>query len=306
MDFLVSRREYGGSPLNFRNTPSKKPSYLCVTVPRVSSTSDGFPIPQSEWIRKVKKSSKNGQILVVVHGFNVKQKSFLYEVSKIRKTIQKSGYKGGVVGFDWPSDGSPFRYTEDEADAEAIADGLVKDTILPLIRHGSGTQITILAHSMGALVVSRALQKAVQRGEHTFLRKAIKEVVLTSADFDRDHFKAGGWALAAFQNYKFRFTNYWSFDDEVLRDRENWIGVHTDRLGRNPSPLQPSRTHDAVDCTEYYQNTHSGPGDYRKSHSFYYNDGVFYADLIATLTGAPKGSRPFRSPAAGGHQKLSR
>lgn len=304
MELIFSRRRFGGKPLDFSNAPSLEASYLCVTLPRPGGPCNGAPVAQRDWVNRVVSSSQNGRVLIVVHGYNVQQRSFIYNMSTIRKTLVKADFGGGVVGFDWPSDGNFLRYWTDRKDAEFTANSLVNDCIIPLLRRKPGLQVSILAHSMGSFVVARALQKAAHGKHLPEVRKAIKEVVFTSPEINQAHFKAGGWALKAFQKYNFRLTNYWSHADDVLRDREGWFAKRTKRLGRHKSPLKPDKLHDAVDCTAHYKKAYKKTGTYRKSHSFYYEDRIFYTDLLATLSGASRTNRPFRKPGPDGHQLL--
>ena len=78
-------------------------------------------------------TKSTGDILLFVHGYNNDIPSVLWRTRTLQSTLAEQGWKGLVVGFDWPSDNSTLNYLEDRSDAAAVAQRLIDDTLGILI-----------------------------------------------------------------------------------------------------------------------------------------------------------------------------
>ena len=69
----------------------------------------------------------NGNILVYIHGYNNNQDKLLKRHRQLKKSLQKNGFNGVVVSFDWPSEGNPLEYYNDRDDAKNTALNFITD-----------------------------------------------------------------------------------------------------------------------------------------------------------------------------------
>jgi esterase/lipase superfamily enzyme len=85
---------------------------------------------------------------------------------KLRVALRGQGFRGTVIGFDWPSAGQALNYLEDRKDAKATALALVDEgiaTFAALQRQDCPIHVHVLAHSMGCYVVREAFDDADDR-----------------------------------------------------------------------------------------------------------------------------------------------
>jgi hypothetical protein len=97
--------------------------------------------------------------LVYVHGFNVNAESALNSFHEKFKRVFWLGFRGNFIGFTWRGDdGDPWQFDPNVWNAFRSAPSLrffLRD-LRSLV--GSGTNIDIIAHSLGNLLVSEALR----------------------------------------------------------------------------------------------------------------------------------------------------
>jgi len=119
------------------------------------------------------------KVLVFVHGYNVGFEDALKRAAQIAFDLH---YDGALFAFAWPSKRAWYRYLSDTDSADLAVDHLINLT--DTLRQGMpGTKINFIAHSMGNLVLLRALERISERGDNA-ARKAFGEVILAHADVD--------------------------------------------------------------------------------------------------------------------------
>jgi len=123
------------------------------------------------------------RIFLFVHGFNTPFSDGLYLNAQI---LNDFGIAGIGVHYAWPSAGQFAAYLYDRDSAQFARDGLA-DTLV-MLAGTEATGITILAHSMGALVTMEALREVSLRGRADVLEK-IDPLMLASPDIDFDVFR---------------------------------------------------------------------------------------------------------------------
>ena len=69
-----------------------------------------------------------GDIVFYVHGYNNSQETVLERQRKLQRGLERNGFDGVVVSFDWPSADNVLNYLEDRHDA--------KKSALMLVKHG--------------------------------------------------------------------------------------------------------------------------------------------------------------------------
>jgi len=253
----------------------------------------------TEWAKRVHMSASNNSVLIVVHGFNVLQHTFTKEVANVRRRLTAKGFKGAVVGYDWPADGGIFNYWSDWNDAQETAKHLVIDGIGTLIRSKPNTKIHILAHSMGCYVISKAILEAWNDPKHRHLTRSIDQVVMTAADVELKLAEPDDWVGQMAKLGCNRMTSYISDRDLALSFSESQGHPGTLRLGRNRPTFPASSDFVSVDCSTYYTNTISRLSNLRLSHNWYYREPNFYADALEALNGRMSTGR--RRQLADGH-----
>ena len=248
----------------------------------------------SDWIRDVQDASgatqsTNGDILIFVHGFNTDQWNMLERHRKIRAGLSAQGYRGCVVSFDWPSDGSVLGYVSDRRDARRAAEYLFEYGITRLSRMQVADckyNIHILAHSMGAFLVREAFDYADD--DHATAQKSwsVSQIALVAADISQKSLKVGSPKTSSLLRHSTRVTNYYSPFDEALSISEvKRIGVSR-RLGRVGLPDERSDKTVNLYCGDFYKKNKDGFGSGTSmSHRWYFEAPRFYEDLQHTIAG---------------------
>ena len=295
MDYFFSVRGRSGAGYSNQLSSAK---YL--EIPNGQKTiNKSLELPRASWFKKVEAAAGatkttqgdiiNGHIVFFVHGFNTDQYDMLERHRKIRKGLEAHGYKGCIVSFDWPSDGSVFGYKIDRRDARLAADMLFKDGIARVSRRQTAdcaVNIHVLAHSMGCYLLREAFDYADDSHETAQTSWTMSQVALVAADISSKSMSRDNPKTSSLLRHCTRLTNYYSPFDEILSISETKrIGVSR-RLGRVSMP--DAHSEKAVDmfCGEYFKKHRSKfKKDSGISHRWYFASSRFYEDLMHTFTG---------------------
>ena len=110
-----------------------------------------------------------GNILFFVHGYANDREMVLWRTRILQETLAQAGWKGIVIGFDWPSENSTLNYLEDRSDAAAVARSLIDDALRILVEalapqalseEPCKLNVHLLGHSTGAFVIMEAFANA--------------------------------------------------------------------------------------------------------------------------------------------------
>jgi esterase/lipase superfamily enzyme len=143
-------------------------------------------------------------VLVFIHGFNV---TFADAVRRTGQLAYDIGHHGPAIAFSWPSRGDLSSYSADEATIEWTAPHLAA-FLTDLVSRAPLSTVNLIAHSMGARVLVRALDFI----EHeTSIR--LLHAIFAAPDDDRDVFKA---AVGRLSNKWQHATMYANSHDEAL------------------------------------------------------------------------------------------
>ncbi|ATQ57790.1 alpha/beta hydrolase [Paracoccus yeei] len=187
-----------------------------------------------------------GHVLLFVHGFNTTYGEAVYRLAQI-------AHDGDVAAtpilFTWPSRGSPVGYNYDRESALYSRTAL-EQSLRILADDPSVTQITILAHSMGAFLTMESLrQMSIRSGP---VNPKIRDVVLASPDIDIEVFSRQFIEMAAPRP---RFTIFMAKDDRAL-GLSRLIAGRVERVGEIDPSREPYRTAllqagiDAIDLSQ--------------------------------------------------------
>ena len=269
-----------------------------LAVPDDAAPSPAHAIGLNPWLKQIMATFDRGQnevasgnALFFVHGFNVGIADVNAEHNNIR-----AGLTGRlpctVISFDWPSWTDTFAYLAELDTAKRTAINLVNAGVKPLL--AAQTQdcrvaVHALCHSMGAYVMREALDHA-DDGIRTGTDWMLNQLVLVAGDVEADDFVDGNKDTESMLGHAYRLTNYFNRYDEVLQISNVKRAGVAPRAGRVGLPDNaPAKTVN-VDCSARFATTRR-PGDSPAaaaswSHSWYFADANFYADLAEVLRGA--------------------
>jgi hypothetical protein len=237
------------------------------------------------------KGVATGNVLFFVHGFNVGMADVDAEQGNV-KTGLAGKFPCTIISFDWPSWTDTFAYLAELDTAKKTAINLVNAGVTPLLAAQTNdcrVAVHALCHSMGAYVVREALDHA-DDGATTGTDWMLNQLVLIAGDVDAADFVDGNKNTESMLGHAYRLTNYFNRYYEVLQiSNVKRAGVEP-RAGRVGLPDNAPANTVNVDCSSHFNTIRrSGDGPVEAaswSHSWYFTDTTFYADLAQTLLGA--------------------
>ena len=295
-------------------------------VPAGALPSPGQKVAAKAWYKAVQTAGEwknaageaRGDILFIVHGYNMSEVEVMDRHRRIRSGLTELGFKGVVVSFDWPSDNNALAYWDDRHRAKETALKLVNDGI----RYLSAVQtpdcpvnVHLLGHSTGAYVIREAFDDA----DDSALKNSawtVSQVMFVAGDISAGCMSVADSGAKSIYNHSIRVTNYSNRYDSIL-DISNVkrVGV-APRVGRIGLAADVPGKAVNVDCSDYYsQLDHDSniekadqPGGRvgAKSHSWFFGNKVFNLDLFNTVIGIERNSMPTRMQFADGRLRLKR
>lgn len=295
MTLFFSRRTYNASKKKFTNNPADVTRYIHLTSgPDANGNWAGGIINKDDWLDRVKADAASNEITIYVHGFNTDQIDNLRRMEKIDAGLRAEGYRGALIAYDWPSAGTATAYDRDKRNAKQTAEHLVADGILPLLALSSRPKVNLIAHSMGAYLILRALSEFDDDAGPGSGAWKVNETLFIAGDADRRWVGKGAWGSLLLAHRSRRFTNYFSQLDDVLNVAAPANGFRK-RVGRNGMPPGIHKTH--VDIYSHDQYLQDVPGPSRtvlNSHRWWFDNGKFYKDAALTLAGQDENAMPTR------------
>lgn len=249
---------------------------------RVRNLADGDSNPTS--------ASPTGDVLIFVHGYNNDIETVLWRQKQLQKDLEAEGWKGVVVGFDWPSENSTLNYLEDRSDATEVAASLVRNGISRLAsgqKAGCQTNVHLLGHSTGAYVIMEAFAQAEKNGALFKQPWRVGQVAFIGGDVASSCLRVDSeWAAPLFRRIM-RLTNYSNPNDKVLAiSNAKRLGVEP-RAGRVGLPDNPHPKTVNVDCGEYFTTLDPDSSIFTGTfnHSWHIGNRVFARDLAMVIEG---------------------
>ncbi len=129
-------------------------------------------------------------VFVFVHGYNTDFAEGVFLQAQIAHDFEVPGTS---VNFSWASAGMPPAYLFDRESAQIARDDLVET--LRIVARSAATEVAVMGHSMGGVLVMEALRQLSLTGDTETLGR-IGVVVLASPDIDVDLFKRQYHAIA--------------------------------------------------------------------------------------------------------------
>ena len=266
-----------------------------ITVP-IPSEQVGLKVWLQEIVKQANPSDANAgeevDIVFFVHGYNTDCQEALKRQRLVEVELRKRNFNCMVIGFDWPTAGNALMYEYDRTQALDAARFLVKGGILPFANYSvinCPINVHVMAHSMGAFVVREAFRLVDKVRDASLANDwRVGQLVLLGADVSSNCFTPDNPDTQSIFNHCGRLTNYFSRYDEALavsNVKNIDISSRAGRIGM-PSPTN-SKAVD-VDCSSLYAaipNRKFTIIEGMISHSWYFEDTVWYDDLATTLKG---------------------
>ena len=208
--------------------------------------------------------STSRDCFIFVHGFNVLFENAARRTAQIAYDLNASGeFEGIPVFYSWPSAGSPIMYSWDRAEIRN-SKRYIKKFLQDVARNIDADKIHIVAHSMGADLVSQAITE-IDSDEKLF-----HQIVLAAPDIDGDVFRQE--IAPSLTRKSVRTTMYCSRNDFALQISYQFNNAR--RVGDTSDGVFVVKDVDTIDASEI-------PTDLL-GHS-YYGDCVPMAADIAKL-----------------------
>ena len=151
---------------------------------------------------------RSGQALVFVHGYNTRFEAAVFNFAQL---VHDMDAPVAPILFSWPSRGRLLDYVTDRESANFSRTDLA-DVLREVAKNPRVTDITVVAHSMGAWLATESLrQLALEDGR---VPKKISNVILASPDLDVDVFRRQVMEMGADRP---RITIFVSRHDLALR-----------------------------------------------------------------------------------------
>ncbi len=174
---------------------------------------------------------------VFIHGYNTTFRDASRRAAQLAYDLK---FTGAAVVYSWPSQGKISRYLVDETNAEWTIPHLV--TFLREFRSSSGaSRVYLIAHSMGARILTRALKELADDRSH---RVKFNQIILAAPDIDRDTFVQLSRAINVTAE---RITLYASSRDRAIRASKNVHGYP--RAGESGGGIVVVPGVDTIDAT---------------------------------------------------------
>ncbi len=273
---------------------------------QIKTPADWFAqvIASGKWTNDDKK--ERGDILFIVHGYNNSVSQVMSRHRQIKLGLAASKFKGVVVSFDWPCGTDALAYMVDRHLAKISAFKLVDDGIWQLSARQTPDcpiNIHLLGHSTGAYVIREAFDDA-DDSQVPHSAWLVSQILFAAGDVSVGCMSEGESGARSIYQHCVRLTNYSNSNDAVLDISNIKRAGIAPRVGRNALPDDaPANTYN-VDCTEYYALYAGDPSipiadgpktvDGAQSHSWYFGNSIFTADLFQTMIGFPSSPRTTR------------
>lgn len=185
--------------------------------------------------------SPRRELFLFVHGFYV---NFYDAARRTAQIAHDVDFEGPACVYSWPTQGWFLSYFVDAANVEWSEPYLVE--LLALLVDQSGAEhVHLMAHSMGARLLSRALRDFMQARRATE-EPPFDQIVLAAADMDAEIFARDYARYVAAAGR--RVTIYFSAADWALGGSA-WLQKY-DRLGQSGLTRMPPRLADRVELID--------------------------------------------------------
>jgi esterase/lipase superfamily enzyme len=207
-----------------------------------------------------------GDVLVYVHGFNVRFEDAILRAAQISFDF---GFAGTPIVYSWPSGGGLRAYNSDWENVTWSA-AHIESFLEELAATVKGRKIHLVAHSMGSKGLLNALRMLALRGKN---KPMFSTAILCAPDFDAGLFAEQ--IAAEVRPLAAQWVIYTSNQDVALMASEE---INTLRLG---TPVTLAEGYEIIDASQLEVTPWSVP----ETHSYYATKKAVLDDMISALKG---------------------
>jgi esterase/lipase superfamily enzyme len=190
-----------------------------------------------DMVRARVRSADRKDAFLFIHGYNTTFHDAARRTAQIADDLK---FDGVPIFYSWPSQGKVSQYLVDETNAEWTIPHLV--TFLREIRAKTGaSKIHLIAHSMGARVLTRALKEL---DSDQLVTTRFNQIILAAPDIDAETFAAMAKAINRAGD---RITMYASSRDRAIKWSKSVHGYP--RAGESGRALVVVPGVDTIDAT---------------------------------------------------------
>lgn len=223
------------------------------------------------------------EVFVFVHGINTTFEQSLCDWTQIWHYL---GREGVPLIFSWPSGGNGLKTYFIDSDAGDTSSGYLKRVIASLSQNEQVDKISLVGHSRGCDIVSRALLELAvannAQGKPAGEGLKLNNVLLLAPDVDVNFFKQRVIANNVLDMPR-HFTVYLAENDKAII-LSRWLRSGINRLGQTNLKQIPASSLEAVGL---FQNvsmiiSHAEPRSW-SNHSYYLESPSVSSDLVLLL-----------------------
>ncbi len=253
-------RQRGVSPDLADGTAAVEGQATRVTIPAVQTTSAAA---FSEAVKQQVAASRQRDLLIFVHGFNVSFESALARTAQIALDMP---FNGAVVAYAWPTQGGVTNYRSDEPLNAASTSPFAQFLYQLLTTLPGDTRIHVVVHSMGNRIVLRGINRLppAPAGQPFFAN-----IVLCAPDIGVSEFES--LAEGVMQRAR-RVTLYACQGDTALKVSRQ---IHGERRAGETDPAVCVGGMETIDCSAVELDF--------LGHSYYGSNLDVLADLFALI-----------------------
>lgn len=232
---------------------------------------------EGQFFSDVAGTSGDGDVLVYVHGFNVRFEDALVRAAQISFDF---GFKGAPIVFSWPSWGSLTAYNSDSENVFWSAKH-IEAFLKTLSDKTKGRRVHLVAHSMGSKGLLTALRYMAYRGG---AKPLFASVILCAPDFDATLFREQ--VADEVRPLAKQWVVYSSNKDIALTMSQELNSAP--RLGK---PVTYAEGYEIIDASDLEVTPWSVP----EAHSYYATKQVVLDDMVKVLSGMAANARGLKA-----------
>lgn len=209
--------------------------------------------------KKIEQLAKKEEMVIFVHGMRNSPKGAIMGTNHLRRRLRKLGYKYPVIGFSYDSDvrgahiEANYRKTISTATSIAYENAY---NLVALIRHlhkiNPTLKIRIVAHSLGCLLVARAVNITSEYKYRYMFSLKRDGIIMYDGHIESIHmfgspvsfnwvYMSANDIIHATGSLEHSVINYYCPEDEVIREAEEHGGTGDAMcLSKDSSPLVSS------------------------------------------------------------------
>lgn len=176
---------------------------------------------------------------VFVHGFNT---TFADAARRTAQLAYDLGFEGAPIMYSWPSNEKVLGYVRDSETVSFTWKNL-QSFLNQIVSHTKATNIHLIAHSMGNVLLTRALESLRQSAE----KPLFNQVILAAPDIDAGYFKE--YIVPAIKGTSRRITLYASSADRALA-ASKMLRTGYSRAGESGDDIVVVNGIDTIDASE--------------------------------------------------------